>query len=389
MEPTLALDAYRVNAALDWVYLLVRFKEPTTYRAVRGILTPHLDRVPYVRPVDHGRGSAGHIFNIEHHDPTETTLNAITAALAYRSDVDDGPRPIAMEVAVDFYPDDATDESRQQMVGLLQRHFLPLREAWVDPNGRPRTTATARRVWGGRWTGRAASKSERPPSTSRMLDKANRRQRQPWVDGTYYVGTKKADVMWRIQDKVGDERVGSTFKALSAESRRARIEVMLKGEVFEKLNIATIADLKAFEFEKLAGRYFSFWLATLPKQRVNATDLLSIVNNRIRESYWQTFAEMGVLGVLRRDQEMLTVLAASNKQQPSTRKLREPDGRPKVYQIGRASKEKDADGNQWRVGTEAHLMDYEALSERVRHALGDLRLSKPPCRRATARRPAP
>ena len=70
-----------------------------------------------------------------------------------------------------------------------------------------------------------------------MLDKPNRRQRQPWVDGTYYVGTKKADVMWRIQDKVGDQRQGSTFKALSPESRRARIEVMLKGKAFEGLEI--------------------------------------------------------------------------------------------------------------------------------------------------------
>ena len=160
---------------------------------------------------------------------------------------------------------------------------------------------------------------------------------------------------------------------LADEERRARIEVQLQGDAFLDLGITSVEELVGFRFEKLAKRYFSFWMATLPFSRADGSKVVSFANGWRRRAYWRLFAGMGVMGVFRRDQETMTMLKRSNESLPVEEKVMEK-GKPKKHWVGAWTKEKDENGQPWLLGEHGFLVSYKALNERVRYALADLKL---------------
>jgi hypothetical protein len=83
------------------------------------------------------------------------------------------------------------------------------------------------------------------------------------LDATVYFGEEEGPVSFRIQNKVEDSRSrDGRSRPLDQWERRARIEVILTGDALERHGLLTLQDLRGFEFEKLRGPYFQFWLPT-------------------------------------------------------------------------------------------------------------------------------
>jgi hypothetical protein len=175
-----------------------------------------------------------------------------------------------IEVAVDWYPRQPSELGRWRMVAALFRHhFLDefdsvtslsdLRQFWSkEPGKGPEFVFPA-------FFGAIRSFSDRdcqkPEVRARIL--RERRPFEHFLDATVYFGEEEGPVSFRIQNKVEDSRSrDGRSRPLDQWERRARIEVILTGDALERHGLLTLQDLRGFEFEKLRGPYFQFWLPT-------------------------------------------------------------------------------------------------------------------------------
>jgi hypothetical protein len=162
------------------------------------------------------------------------------------------------------------------MVGLLTRHYLPPETMMAEESDAIRVVKK-----------QGSSSKHRPSQSVRRLDQAfpdmddletpikrGLFKEELRVDHTIYVGRKKADARIKIEEKTTDRRNPATGEAekLSEDKKRARIEVTLKGEALAELDITTFKDLYQYSFQKLARKFFTFRLATIPYLTIRKTE---------------------------------------------------------------------------------------------------------------------
>ena len=381
VKPVVDLRACRVRAVVDWVdwvKLRVCTRERCDHTAIQAIITPHLGSRPsvFAQNRDDKRKSTEFVITLQ--EPQAAKLAKIDTALRWSPLIVHGPTPVAMEVAVDFYPKDNTVETRQRMVAVLQQHVLATHDAWSHKLGKPRCTVTRFAPKTKVVLTRAGKRVEKPDwSETFKFEDEEEIGHRAFVEGTYYVGPKNGPVSWRIQDKTTDERKGRRARALPEAEHRARIEVKLTGKAFQELQIANVSDLMAFRFVTLRKRYFRFGTPTLPPLRTDAAPLPTLVNRRIREGYWRVFSETGVLGLLRLDQKHARIRSTVNKAKPASQRNRKANGRLERHQVGRRPWQtmRDEVPSDWDVGHHGYLAAFTELNDRVRHALEDLNLA--------------
>ena len=271
LRPLLELGAFRVRAVIDWLDLRVETAVVTQTRHVSDLLAAELGRRPHVTDAAGRTHKAGTSFTVRLQEPDPAMVRQMLAALEARWGLVDEPAVVGIEVALDWYPPDADDALRLQMVALLQRHVFPTGRLVRTERDEPRCFSEAggvgrtRRYLGpvqARHRSRACHNGVTValgPEIWRTLEQEM--HNAPVVDGTVYVGAREADAMLRIQNKVTDTRHGGRFRTLEPEGRRARIEVALRGQALEELGLTRLEALGGLECLRKA--VFDFWLPTV------------------------------------------------------------------------------------------------------------------------------
>lgn len=296
LRPEIRLDDFTCRAVLDWIDVEVALCRPVRFRQLQKHIVENKMRKPFVEPLDPESGTR---FRIRVQEPRLDQVEAALSAIEANYGLLSVPLVTGVEISVDFFPKSHDPNERQKMVALLVRHLIPKPDLLSKFHDRPRSIAMGsqrpRYMLAGSKTDMLAN-LERYPLSSESDE-------HPPVDATYYLGARDADLMFRIMDKIYDRRNPKTKTAveLAPEARRARVEVHLRGALLERHGIKTLDDLRTFDFERLQGRYFSFWLPTF-KEVPRPRHLADHINTWIEGQRLGKFGSSGALGLTAMDQ---------------------------------------------------------------------------------------
>lgn len=337
LEPAVDISgkSIRCNALVDFVKVSVALGRVTQARHLHSAIAQYSATPVQVLPIWSDAGALGDRFNIKFHEPARCDLGGAIDAMETRFGFIAPITLEELEVSVDFYPKNGDPVLRQQVLGILQRHFRPA-DAWS---------------WGederGRWVWSATGQPR--PTTTFLLDEVD----HSYLEATTYFGARGGNVSWRLMDKITDRRRSSLdFERLPPERHRARIEVTLQREILEQLGLRTLADLRSYDFSRLKRPFFEFYLPTME----DPGD--SDVHRRHAEMRWRTFARAGVYGLVDRDRHRAVV---RNR---------------RVRWMKRNGYPHDAVPPPMTRGSRGLLLAYDLLNSRVRDALRRVRVGR-------------
>ncbi|MEN3974295.1 hypothetical protein [Emcibacter sp. SYSU 3D8] len=330
--------SFACSAEVDWLVFGVSLRNVTQSVHVSTLLSPILRRQPHVEGPNGESHYTGNDFRIRVQQPKRRKLDEVLFELDDRWGLVGEPRPLQIEVSLDFYPKDETDETRRMMVGILQRHFL----------------APDEHVEGKMAKGRFFFTYGNPPRKKTFRIYSKKGATTPLIDSTVYFGKEGAPVTWRIMDKTTDDRKGVKAMALMQDKKRARIEVTLGDATVAAMGLETLDDLKSPFFTKLRKPYFEFRLPTFDEVEGKG---IEAAREKYEELRWSLFAQAGVYGLLRMDRAADVTRADLNRKRTEG-KVRAPDGTLR----------------RLRVGENARLVAYGALHRRIGAALRNLNL---------------
>lgn len=303
LMPRLKLDDYRCKAVIDFVEVEIITARNTDYKALRRWVSEGLGLSSiWCEPVGGSVNSASQ-FHLCIYDPKISNLLRLEEILEMCVAGLLSPVKLRrLEVSVDFYPRSGSENDRLSIVGVLQRTYLPPPGVWERERAHPRFT------WG---PGKSSTAFFLPSSSSKGLNHLVVPEHS-FLDSTVYYGEKDAAWLVRIQNKISDQRTGSSARMLNQSEKRARIEVTLAGSKLAALKLNTISDLAAVSFSTLQREFFYFALPTFLDSL--ALPHLQCVQEEINRREHEQFRRGGVACVERlRDVKEQWLAAAPNR----------------------------------------------------------------------------
>jgi len=204
LKPTIDLANYAFNALIDWINIRVTVARPTQHQWIQLELRKFLPRDSRIDTVRAGAGNVSDTFQIRIQEPISIAAVRNLCTLIGIKFGDAAPATVeAIEISVDAYPRNPSDEARALILGVMQRTIFTQRDIFRDPMARPRCCKGDRSsqhnrklLAGGRWE----KNFDRYPWLTAVNHHA------AWVDSTMYLGAKEDPVLIRIMDKVMDEQ---------------------------------------------------------------------------------------------------------------------------------------------------------------------------------------
>lgn len=371
VEPDVDLNDYRCSAEIDWIDIGLE----TTNRhqalnvqqfAIRALTSLGSDSGVYVSGPDGLPHYIGSAFTLRIQQPQPRALIGLLKAMVRKYvPGQDSIRNLpvwGIEVSVDFYVKDqltrnldAQNLMRWRMTDLLRRHLRPkdiltenedcFPRYFRNQNGRGTAIYFVGRR--GAQSGPTAAQLMRLglPSELQQPLRLGNHNKAP-IDTTSYIGAKEFPVMLRVMDKRTDRRdpnAGSVVN-LPSDQWRSRVEVTLRTEtgtvgVPAALGLATIADLKGFDFKDLRKLVFEFFLPTFSRE-----DPLSELPFSVNVTEEDVFARSGVYGLDQLHRSVEQILAARFRKNEITAK-------------------------PVKLGAKGRLVSYTALNNKVDRAL--------------------
>ncbi|OWY08735.1 hypothetical protein B6V74_13005 [Thioclava sp. F42-5] len=292
LVPVIDLNSYRFHAVYDWISFKMHLGRPTQVQHVQRELRKFLDRDSHIHAEDMTAGSVFTTCTIKIQEPANlTAIHTIHRALAAAFGEALRSRVTGLEVSLDVYPREPSDNARSALLGALQRTIWTDRDVWAKADSRPRSTH-----------GRGAQ-ATRKLSPSPELDDFNRSRlaaenhEHPAIDGTMYLGAKSDAVMIRLMDKVIDtQRPDGTYLDLPENKKRVRVETTITGTELERLGVSDIPSLQNLRPEDLQRHYFRFMLPTFAhcSPPTTRTAMLGLVKDTARAN---TYLRSGVTGL--------------------------------------------------------------------------------------------
>ncbi|HCP80367.1 MAG TPA: hypothetical protein DIT67_01790 [Octadecabacter sp.] len=359
LTPTLDLKGYRFKAVIDFVVVRV-FTNRTQFQWVQQELRTVLPRDSWITPINPGGGTEAHEFDVKIQEPGSTALVAAAiAAVGARRGERKKPQLREIEFSLDVYSRDGADDKREQMVGLLQRTYYAETKRWVNELDMPRSTAA--------FTAHSDSVLETaylPPEMGEARDPSLTVRPEPeefcspFLEGTMYLGERGTSGMVRIQNKERDQQNPSkgTYKKLSPDQKRARIEVTLKGHDLEELGLRELPDLESFKYAKLQRQFFQFMLPTFADPNYVENSVLGAATSLEEKKRAEVFLKSGLLALMRRDEVW-------GKYKESVRPEIKKVFRRKGWPIAR---------NRIGRGSTSTMVAYEALNKHIATAFRHL-----------------
>ena len=292
--PQIDLSMFSCRAVIDFVAVKVTLSRQTQFRFIQEQLTEILGERVSVKPFEKRPGSAETRFVITFQEPdlslVERCLDRVRDCFGF----DREPEVHALEVSVDFRPQDRSEADRHRIFAVLARHLHPdtdiLTKAWSRP----------RIIW-----------SDNPDEPKYLVGKAKRTGldllRWPLADlripadATVYAGQQYGRAQWKVMDKYLDKqnRSAGTRLVLPENERRARVEVTLNRDELRSIGIESIQCLSEFSFTRLQGRYFQFVLPTFAQ---SSNRIRPAVARVLEENRHTRFRNSGVLGLIVMDE---------------------------------------------------------------------------------------
>lgn len=216
-------SAYRTRAVVDWLALEIETARPTQFHWLQRTLADHFggDTRAYIEALNAGAGNTATRFLIRLNDARCRNVGMIRAALAALDHqyILVGPAIIkALEVSLDFYPDD--EKAHADLLQLVTRLQMSLEAV-----------------------GGTSHRQVGPNKRVDFLDST----RQPDPQQTLYINNKTDPVSWRVYHKITDRD-----QALPRDQHRARVEFTLQGAGLHKYSINTLDDLASLDFGDFA-----------------------------------------------------------------------------------------------------------------------------------------
>ena len=291
--PRMPLADYRVSACVDWIELKFETARKSQNRHVATRLARFSPRMPRVTDWEGREGRlAGthHRFIARLQEPGAGALgvaNAVSEAWGLVGNV----RISGIEISLDIFPNDGSDEKRWLMTTMLTRAYRPLEDHMrtgndqarfivLDARGEMKVTPFVRASAASGIGGLAA-------------DPAN--HNAPPADATASFGAVHGPVMVSIQNKISDQRVGEVATVLPQNEHRTRVEVRLSGVGLETLGLEHLDDLdpahRVIPFADLRKPFFDYRLPTF--------DPTSVRDNARRT----IFAASGIAGLEMQEQK--------------------------------------------------------------------------------------
>lgn len=353
--PAINLDDYKARAVIDWVKLRVVFLQTTQFQWVQKAAYAVLGRTLSVDSVDEGRGRAASIFDITFQEQDLSEVRSVCKALDDEFCLNSEPTVQGIEVSIDFTPRRPSDTSRARMHAVLVRHLFVDPDQVIGVHDRPRF-AHGIKPW---QTKRVIAPHLQFLKGDELALSSSEQDRAPYVDATYYIGSKVAVRRWRIMDKEIDRqnRRAGTFLNLSDNEKRTRVEVTLGRAELQKLALRTLSDLHQFKFTTLQGAYFKFMLPTfqsIPRQPFSMGRAMRSWQEKAREA---KFLTSGVIGLTQMDRVL---------------ERRAVEIRKDARKILRRNARIQATWKHRKAGRYGTLQAYEDLNARVEMALRKL-----------------
>ena len=300
LQPEINLENYQFCAVIDWIEFRVHLGRGTQIQHLHDFLLPFVGRRPFITRKDKGAGDVFSICTIRIQEPVSLAhVTLIHEALVAKYGATAPSLVTGIEISLDAYAKDEAGVARVLMVGAMQRTIWTNRDIWTDKNSRPRSIIGTKKE-------DVLKLLPRPDDVyDYMIKPVHELCKEPFADGTMYLGARDDDVMIRVMDKVKDvQRPDGTYVALTDKTSRARIEVTVKGKELVDIGLTDIASLRHFKLTELQGRYFQFRLPTFAIRQNPRRTIDAICNNeeaRRADAYMRS----GVLGVMLRDEARL------------------------------------------------------------------------------------
>ncbi|NNU82139.1 hypothetical protein HMH01_17010 [Halovulum dunhuangense] len=316
IEPSIDLDSFRFESVIDWVWILIEVKH-TSSKWISEKLSTALGRNPRVisdevKPWDDAVlvDFVGNRFGVVIQEPTPLTLIAVNKILSREFGMVKPAKIAGIELALDLYPRDASDQLRWAMTAVLHRHHLPPKPQKPVPRSDYRHTFSSKKGIGAKpqtkfviakrgaaSDGLEISDYDLAKKDARMRVLGDNSHFAPFIDSTVYRGERGDPVMFRIQNKVEDSRVNGVGIRLAPEHRRARIEVTLSGPACAKGGLKKLQDLFGYNFGTLGRGYFDFWLPSIVATSADKADMAGIIDAHRERRMIEIFVESGVYGL--------------------------------------------------------------------------------------------
>jgi hypothetical protein len=288
-------DLLKVTALIDRIAFTVTTEVPTTHGILQNAVTKAgvtsfvWDRTRTLEQIDwraslpqldmtHGRDRH---FAVMIQDPTPVNLRAALGVIDMVAGLEGEVQPCLVELALDFFPRRLSDQSdalvsREQIVGLLQRHLWSAGgEYAVDTINEPRH-ADPRQVFhdGSRRQTRYlfADGNDRVHSDVQLGEASVRKRlidakpgNHLYLNSGIYRGSMNGPKQTNVQHKIADRRnvEKATHISLKNQDRRARVELTLTSlETLDALGLKTVGDLAHFSFRSLSRKMIAFRLPT-------------------------------------------------------------------------------------------------------------------------------
>ncbi len=311
LEPNLDFtgDGFACSAEIDWLAIRFKLNNTTQWKYVNKVARPLVGRRPWVTGPNGEKRHTGDEFVMYVQTPKRKRLMAGLAAINEKWGIAGEPILEKLEFSVDFYPTDETEETRQMMVGVLQRHFLPPYDCMRLKDEHGRFVA---------------------PGKLRFTIMSEGEINAPFINATTYFGKRGGNVMWRIMDKETDVRTERSAKALKPRERRARIEVVLSKQELRSRGLEWLSDLDGYSFSEFRKPYFQFALPTFADGEGESEDLVA---KKFDEMRWEVFAKAGVYGLREADGRQMEIMRRVNRVR-TTGKVMTASGTPERFRMG-------------------------------------------------------
>lgn len=262
--PDINLDAFRCIAVIDYVVIEVRLGKATQGKHLNKRLSEVDCQRIFAQSAAEGAPYTTDHFRLRFQEPSLKRLKESVSMLEREYGLTGDVLIHELEVSVDFFAKEPSQEAVDLISGVLKRHFLPLRGQRDGDRTAPRYPVEIAlkerktiKMKGAQFVyGKERGLFNLSGETT---------YRQAAVDRTLYYGKQGSDISWRVQRKDTDNRQpDGTATDLELSEQRGRLEVTLAGGELMSRGLTTLDALQGFKFESLRKYCFQTYLPTFP-----------------------------------------------------------------------------------------------------------------------------
>jgi hypothetical protein len=356
LTPQIDLSGYQCRAMVDWIDVRISLGRATQHQWINRLVEETMGGKSYVKPIDAGPGAAALNFQIRFQEPDFTVVRRVLQVIDHEFGFPTAPAVSGIEVSVDFYPREPSEEARARLHGVLVRHFFPTTRILLSNLTWPRFMPGLVKA-----TDYTVSRNISDDSLDVGARMSPGMDRAPLYGSTYYVGQRNdRRAFWRIQNKVVDRQnlAAGTFEELPEEKKRIRIEVALGDKGCREIGLILLEDIRSISFARFQKNFFQFMKPTfslVSAGRASKTPLA--VREKQEDFRRQRFLNAGVLGLQIRED--------------AARELRQIN-LSTIRQRHRLAGTRMPPANRRGAGDYGTMIAYGELTRLVERALADL-----------------